>query len=275
MKIIQEIFRQHNLSVVSYEPLHGGDINQVYRVTTDKGDFVLKRNDAIEFPKMFEAEAEGLAALRATNTFIIPDVVGVDSFEQSAFLILEFLPAANPSNWSIFGEQLAALHQHTREVFGFGDNYIGSLPQSNSAATNPVTYFISERLEPQFQLARKSGYAFNTDTLFKRLVDIIPDEPASLIHGDLWSGNYLSTPNGFALIDPAVAYAPREMDVAMMKLFGGFPKVVFEAYDASFPVMPGFDRRLEIWQLYYLLVHLNLFGRAYLSQVNGILNRFG
>ncbi|HET8753258.1 MAG TPA: fructosamine kinase family protein, partial [Salinimicrobium sp.] len=120
------------------------------------------------------------------------------------------------------------------------------------------------------------GFSFqNLDRIFKNISSEIPEEPPALIHGDLWSGNYLVNEKGLpCLIDPAVSFAPREMDLAMMKLFGGFPENVFNIYSEIFPVQPKFESRISLWQLYYLLVHLNIFGSSYLPSVTGILQRF-
>ena len=128
---------------------------------------------------------------------------------------------------------------------------------------------------PQFNLAKEKGYEFkNLQAFYKKVRGIIPNEKPSLIHGDLWSGNYLKTDRGFALIDPAVAYSLREMDLAMMKLFGGFPKEAFAAYEANFSLAKAYTSRIELFQLYYLLVHLNLFGSGYLAGVRRCINNY-
>ncbi|HER40768.1 MAG TPA: fructosamine kinase, partial [Salinimicrobium catena] len=161
--------------------------------------------------------------------------------------------------------------------FGFhAPNYIGSLPQYNHHHDSAADFYIQERLEPQFRMALDAGYAFHgLEKIFQVFSEMIPKEAPALIHGDLWSGNYISNEQGLpCLIDPAVSYGPREMDLAMMKLFGGFPEEVFDQYDSLFPVEPGFKDRIEMWQLYYLLVHLNIFGSSYLGQVKNILTRF-
>lgn len=182
------------------------------------------------------------------------------------------------SFWEKFARDLAKLHQVTQPTFGLDhDNYIGSLPQYNTSKTQKAAEFYIEcRLEPQFRLAEKNGYSFKAlDRFYKHLESHIPEEPPALIHGDLWGGNYMIIRKAEpALIDPAVAFAPREMDLAMMKLFGGFPPETFLHYQAHFPLEKNWKKRLEIWQLYYLLVHLNLFGAGYLSPVKRILKKF-
>lgn len=239
---------------------------------------VIKINRSDEFPKMFEKEAHGLNLLRETQTFKIPEVFGVGEISHHSYLLMEYLPSTSKSKdfWLKFSHNLAGLHQHHQEVYGLEiDNYIGSLPQHNSSqTTHPVEFFIENRIQPQIDLAHQKGFELvSPNRFYKNLESIIPLEKASLIHGDLWSGNYLCSAEP-VLIDPAVAYASREMDLAMMKLFGGFPSEVFEQYQQLFPLHPEWEKRMEIWQLYYLLVHLNLFGINYLSSVNRIISNY-
>ncbi|GLB49008.1 hypothetical protein Y10_13760 [Neptunitalea sp. Y10] len=179
---------------------------------------------------MFEAESVGLGLLKKTNCIVIPEVYSTGQLESTSYIIMEHIVTESPSSsfWEDFGQQLALLHKKEHSVFGLEtDNYIGSLPQYNKGNyTKAPEFYIEKRLEPQFQMAAKNGFTFgNLHTFYKNIKAEIPDEPASLIHGDLWSGNYLVNQNGNpCLIDPAVAYAPREMDIAMMHLFGGFQK---------------------------------------------------
>jgi fructosamine-3-kinase len=135
---------------------------------------------------------------------------------------------------------------------------------------------LNERLIPQLKLAKDRGFDLAvTNQFLKKVSEIVPDEAPALVHGDLWNGNYLTDETGApVLIDPAVAYASRETDLAMMQLFGGFPAEVYKMYDEIFPMKPNWKERLPLWQLYYLLVHLNLFGRGYLAQVTSIIKRF-
>ena len=179
--------------------------------------------------------------------------------------------------WEVFGEQLANLHQKTSSFFGYkNDNYIGTLPQYNAKKYSASAFYITQRLEPQFTLAAQKGFSFsNIDTFYKVIEEKIPDEPSSLIHGDLWSGNFIIDNKGFpCLIDPVIAYAPREMDIAMMHLFGGFDQELFNVYQEIFPLTKDWKTRIPLWQLYYVLVHLNLFGSSYYHQVNSILSRY-
>lgn len=274
-----EIASRHDLNFLSEKPLSGGDINDVFMLKCAEGNFVAKINKTDKFPNMFKAEAKGLSLLKSSKSFRIPEIVGTGNIENSSYLLMEYIPAGQPSHdfWKVFAVKLSSLHKSTNDSFGLNyDNYIGSLPQQNNWCNSASEFYISQRLEPQFKIAIDNGYYFNKlDLFFKNIVNEIPNESPSLIHGDLWSGNYLALKNGQpALIDPAIAYAPREMDIAMMKLFGGFPEETFTHYNTSFPLIEGWAQRISLWQLFYLLVHLNLFGRSYLPQVKNIVTQF-
>ena len=278
-EIIQKIAETEGFSLTGASPLSGGSINKVYRLDTSEGKKVLKVNTAGKFPGMFQAEEEGLRELRKSKTVDVPKVFSRGEIAGTAYLLMEYKAEApqKPDFWSRLAADLAALHKTTQPKFGFhGPNYIGSLPQYNHHHDSAADFYIQERLEPQFRMALDAGYAFHgLEKIFQVFTEMIPKEAPALVHGDLWSGNYISNEQGLpCLIDPAVSYGPREMDLAMMKLFGGFPEEVFDQYDSLFPVEPGFKDRIEMWQLYYLLVHLNIFGSSYLGQVKNILTRF-
>jgi fructosamine-3-kinase len=264
-------------------PLQGGDINDVYLLKTNKGSFVVKINSSSRFPEMFSREAEGLELLRNTKTFRLPKVIMVEQLDDMAALVLEFIPQAVASTaiWEKFGQQLAQLHQHSQEYFGLeSDNYIGALAQDNQPSSSWPAFYITQRLYPQIELAlaqnrmdKPTGKAFHK--LFAVLPELLPEEKPALIHGDLWNGNYLiDDADNIVLIDPAVSYANREMDLAMTDLFGGFPPRFYEAYQDAFPTPKGLEERIKIYQLYYLLVHLNLFGSSYLSAIQRIISKY-
>lgn len=279
-KLIEEIGKSEGFEISKITPLSGGSINEVFLVSDSLQERVIKINKASRFPGMFEAEKKGLETLRSTDTFCVPEVYSQAVINGFSYLLMEFLPSGSQNSgfWNHFAENLASLHKTTAPEFGFSsDNYIGSLPQFNDARRTAADFYISQRLEPQLKLATNNGFRFQgLKVMLKKLGEAIPPEPPSLLHGDLWSGNYLVTQKGLsALIDPAICYGPREMDLAMMKLFGGFPQAVFDRYSELFPLSPGFSERVPLWQLYYLLVHLNIFGSSYLPSVNLIIEGFG
>ncbi|TXD81417.1 fructosamine kinase family protein [Subsaximicrobium wynnwilliamsii] len=265
-----------SLRITSAEALSGGDINEVYLLKTNSDYFVVKLNAVNKFPDMFEKESAGLKALRDTETIDIPEVLSYGDFEAHTYLIMAYRKegAKQPDFWEGFGTQLADLHQHSNARFGFeADNYYGSLPQYNDYCDSAHAFYIEQRLKPQFKLARDNGYEFkHLDAFYKQLESLIPDEKPALLHGDLWSGNYLTNSKGEpCLVDPAVAYGPREMDLAMMRLFGGFDPLLFQAYDAAFSLEPAWKDRIKLWQLYYILGHVNLFGGHYYAQAKTII----
>ena len=277
--ILNKIAEEHNLNNAQFSRLTGGDINDVFLITSEEKKQVVKINNAEKFPGMFEAEKAGLETLQKPKVIDVPNVLGIGEIENTSYLLLEFKESAakSPTFWKDFGKQMAALHKTTSEEFGFNqDNYIGSLPQQNNASTSAADFYISERLDPQLKMAKDRGYDLGvTKSFFSNISAIIPDEKPALIHGDLWGGNYLVNGNGDpCLIDPATAFAPREMDLSMMQLFGGFEKELFNSYKKEFPLESGFEERIPLWQLYYLLIHLNLFGAGYKAQVTSIIKQF-
>lgn len=275
-EVLNRIAEDQNIELSKSTRLTGGDINDVFKLATADGDYAVKINDAAKFPHMFQREAEALDKMRATNSFRIPRVQGRGEVNGRSYLLLEFLSSGKKQTnfWPDFGEKLAKMHGQTADYFGLDhDNYIAELPQYNkSQLIDAAEFYITYRLEPQFKIARDKGFSFpQLDGFFKNLMNEIPREKPALIHGDLWGGNYMTGPQGSpVLIDPALAYAPREMDIGMMNLFGGFPAEVFDCYSSRFPLEDNWQNRLDIWQLYYLLVHLNLFGEMYHGSVQRI-----
>ena len=241
-------------------------------------------------PGVFGLEAEGLQAIRSTAAFKVPDVIGVgetegQSEQRTQFLVLEYIPPAPRSKnfFETFGRQLAQMHQanHQESRFGFSsDNFIGSTPQKNTWHTDWVEFFATQRLEFQLKLANGSNLATpelnkGCDKLILQLDRFIgSSEPPALLHGDLWSGNYLISQDGNpVLIDPAAYFGARECEFGMIKLFGGFNSQFYDAYNEAYPLSDGWEQRTEIYQLYHLLNHLNLFGTSYLPQCLQILRK--
>ncbi|MGA9326695.1 MAG: fructosamine kinase family protein [Salegentibacter sp.] len=278
-EIIQNIAKENQLKIERISALSGGDINDVFLLSSAAEKFVVKLNKAEKFPGMFEAEKAGLEALAKPEVIDVPKPLATGKSGSYSYLLLEYRETGRKNNdfWELFGRQLARLHSNSAEDFGFSqDNYIGSLPQYNKKKASASEFYITQRLKPQIEMAQSKGYNLgNIDSFLKNISHLIPEEAPALVHGDLWNGNYLVNSVGMpCLIDPAVAYAPREMDLGMMKLFGGFDEKLFSSYKEEFPLEPGFEERIPLWQLYYLLVHLNLFGTGYLGQVTGIIRDF-
>lgn len=269
--------------ILRLKPVAGGDINQALMLETSAKRFFLKVNTAPQASRMFEAEASGLALLAASKTIRTPEVLGFSDSPDGAFLLLEYIePGFRPGGfWEKFGAALAELHRHSANNFGLeSDNFIGSLPQSNQRYETWPDFYVNERLKPQLDIANQKNRLQSTDfqifeRLFYRLPELCPTELPALVHGDLWSGNFLCDSNGQpVLIDPATSYSHREMDLAMSRLFGGFDRTFFRSYEQAWPLAPGFEQRLPVYQLYYLLVHVNLFGGGYVDSVRSILKQF-
>lgn len=232
---------------------------------------------------MFEFESRGLNLLRDTKVIDIPEVIGFGEEADNQFLILSFILENTPSKhyWAKLGRQLAKLHRTTSNFYGLDhNNYIGSLQQSNQQDESWVNFFIEHRLKVQVKLAADSGFFESAwlrrfETFYVMLFALIPEERPSLLHGDLWSGNVMINEKGDpCLVDPAVYYGHREADLAMTKLFEVFNRGFYDAYEEEFPLLTGHSDRVDIYNLYPLLVHLNLFGPAYLSRIKAILGNF-
>jgi fructosamine-3-kinase len=267
--------------------IFGGDINQAAQITCNSAAYFVKWH-AQAPPRMFPAEAQGLRLMGATDTIRVPAVIaqGDETGDCPAFLVLEWIDigtkhGAGRDTMTRFGEQLAAMHRHRASLHGLDhDNFIGRLPQPNTQTARWAEFYRDHRIGHQMELARSLGrLPKRREDLLTRLMDRLPDLldddiPASLMHGDLWGGNYLVDTGGSAvLIDPAVCYGHREMDLAMSELFGGFSKAFYTAYQTAYPT-PGYEDRRALYQLYYILVHLNLFGESYGGRVDSLAARY-
>ncbi len=271
------------------EPVGGGCIANATRLDASGGTFFLKWADG-EAGRTFEAEAAGLRALRAAGSLlVVPEVAEAEDAAGSepGFLLTDWVEAGQPDGpfWTGFGEALAALHRHTEQEGRYGferANFIGRLPQTNDWRAGWPDFFRSQRLAPQIERARssgrwRSGWDALADRLLVRLGDLLPADPsASILHGDLWSGNFIAAATGrAALIDPAAYFGHREADLAMTELFGGFDGRFYDAYRAAWPLEPGYAERREVYNLYHLVNHLNHFGAGYAGGVERVLRRFG
>lgn len=284
MNHVREVLNAAGLSQMDVERVSGGDINEAYKVYNHHQQFFLKLNDATAFPGMFQQEALGLQTLAENSRFIVPQVMQYGTAGSKQYLLLQWIersPAA-ADYWKRMGEQLAELHHHAHTHAGFtNDNYIGSLVQPNTPMENWAEFYAAQRLQPVVEKlvqvhafsAREQQFAF---CLYERLSDIFPNEKHALLHGDLWGGNHFPNENGLpVLIDPAVYYGHREMDIGMTSLFGGFSKEFYEAYHYHYPLESLWQQRLQLTQLYPLLVHAVLFGGHYVSESAQILMKFG
>lgn len=273
----------YHISVQNELSVSGGSISSASRVSTSRGELFLKWNDDVP-GNFFEKEADGLKLLQAAGTNLrIPKVeaVGLPGDGTPGFLLMEYIESGRSGDSEQFGAELARLHQEKETEFGLNENnYIGSLPQCNQKHSDWVSFFSEERIKPQLRMAVDSGKMNASDLqkwarLSSGLSDLLPTTKPSLVHGDLWSGNYLFDIHGRAvLIDPAVYYGHPEMDLAFSKMFGGFSAEFYSGYESVNPLENGFDERMPIYNLYPLLVHVNLFGGHYVSQTKSVLDRF-
>lgn len=283
LKNIPEIKYGATQHIDSVFNISGGSINDAYKIQSASGSFFLKINEAAKYPGMFETEAKGLSILEETSCIGIPCVIATGQEQEEQFILMEFIHSGKPRTdfHFEFGKSLAKLHKNSSTHFGLDhDNFIGSLPQRNKQHTNWTDFFINERIEPMVKMAIDSGAASKhlapkTEKLFGKLPEIFPVEAPALLHGDLWSGNYMcGLENKSWIFDPAVYYGHREMDIAMTRLFGGFSDDFYNGYVDEFPLEKGWEQRVDIFNLYPLLVHVNLFGGHYVFDVERILERF-
>lgn len=257
--------------VVEVRPLGGGDIHEVYKVACEDEDYVIKVNHSVMPADVFRLEAEGLRSLRNTGFLVVPEVVGAVVDGETTALVLEYIRPGK-GNIEGFGIRLAEHHRQRQNKFGGEkDNYIGRLPQKNSTCETWEEFFSECRIHPLVKGLRDEGTLSGSesrvfDELVHRTSVIVPEEAPALLHGDLWSGNVVAGTDEHYVIDPAVYAGHREMDLAMMKLFGGFPEVVFERYHETYPLEQSWQSRVGFHQIYPLLVHARLFGGLYVRQ---------
>jgi fructosamine-3-kinase len=263
--------------------VHGGCINECYQWRGARGQLFVKIA-ASERRSMLEAEAAGLEELAGANAVRVPRVLALGSADDRVYLALEWIDLSSGSSSSaqrMLGEQLARQHRKTAERFGWHrDNTIGSTPQPNAWSDSWPDFFRDSRLRFQLQLAERNGFGGRLQERGRVLLDRVPEffadhrpEP-SLLHGDLWGGNAAADEHGAPVIfDPAVYYGDREADLAMTRLFGGFSAAFYSAYEAAWPLPASARLRIDLYNLYHVLNHLNLFGGGYLGQAESMIER--
>lgn len=273
-----------NDAIQSYHSVSGGDINEAYYVRTHEQEFFVKLNRVVT-AAFFEFEKRGLEEIRDSQTIAVPDVYGVVTDEESGIpmLWLEWVEGRKHAETEVYlGERLAGMHQVTKPQFGLdGQSFIGRLEQENTLSDSWLAYYRDYRLAGQLELGRNQGTikGDRERKLVKMLENLdcwVPDKPeSSLLHGDLWGGNWMAGEEGVPfLIDPSVLYGDHEFEIAFTKLFGGFSDRFYDAYTSVFPLSDSYRDTEPVYQLYYLLVHLNMFGESYGGSVDRTLERY-
>lgn len=269
-------------TIKNIQKIHGGSINESYKIETTKSVYFMKYQSDPP-PNFFYREKNGLQIIRDTQTISVPHVYYYSDEKKSAFLLLEWVHGEKTQKTeSLLGERLAKMHATKNEKHGFQeDTYIGILPQPNELFTNWVEYYRHKRIQAQFDVGRKQNliYGKREQKLEKIIIDLdkwIPENvSASLLHGDLWGGNWICGDQGIPyLIDPSILYGDRHFELAFTELFGGFSTEFYDAYQEAYPIAAYYDDVKRLYQLYYLLVHLNLFGEMYGNQVDSILDYY-
>ena len=268
----------------SHRPVSGGCINQAYMMSCrDGSDFFVKLNDA-NAQAMFDAELSGLQTMHDSHSIRVPQAYCSGSNKRHAYIVMQALKLGHATDASMrkFGESLAAMHRCTEQQGRFGwdrDNTIGSTEQKNRWHNDWVSFWRDNRLGFQLKLAADNGYRGQLQQDGEKLLTLLPalfnGSPApSMLHGDLWSGNYAVCDDGEAVIfDPAFYYGDRESDIAMTELFGGFPANFYAAYNDSFPLPEEYSIRKTLYNSYHIINHLNLFGSSYLRQAESMMQR--
>jgi len=267
-------------TIQRFSSVGGGCINTAYRIESDAQNYFVKFNSKNKL-SMFEAEAEGLTEIANANSVRVPLPICTGVVEQQSYIVMEYLNLIGRGSMTEFAEQLAAMHRNTHSLYGWHrDNTIGSTPQNNSQNDNWQTFWNEQRLGFQLSLAKQNGANKRLLDKGERIQACLASffksyaPQASLLHGDLWSGNYAFTDGGEPVIfDPATYYGDREADIAMTELFGGFSPTFYEHYQTLWPLDDGYPLRKNLYNLYHILNHFNMFGGGYESQAEGLCDR--
>jgi len=277
-----------DVSVKKKQAVHGGDANDAYKLYLSNGEALFLKTNSISNEDFFRAEAEGVAAISTTGTIRVPNIHAIGTDDGYSFLLMEFIERAVPKKdfWEKLGTGLADMHQADTSSFvtdgKYGldkDNYIGAGKQKNTPKSGWIEFFSECRLRPQFELASRyfdGSLIKKTNWLLDNLDRFLyePEKP-SLLHGDLWAGNFMSDETGQPmLIDPAIYVGCSEADIAMTELFGGFDRKFYNSYFKAMGDIPGYKDRRDLYNLYHLTNHLNLFGSTYLSGVVMTIERY-
>ncbi len=284
--IIQQGLHQigDHSSISEIRQVSGGDINQAFYVKTEAKDYFMKGNQNVP-PHFFKAEADGLELIRQTDTISVPAVHYYDEPEKGApgILIMDWINGEKQANTpEMLGTRLAQMHQYEASAYGLNQStFVGTIPQENEWCDTWTEYYRNYRLRPQMELAvQKNRLDPNRHQRLDQLITLlerwIPEKPsASLLHGDLWGGNWMAGSGGEPfLIDPSIVYGDPAFELAFTELFGGFPDPFYKAYQETSPLPDNYDETQPLYQLFYLLVHLNLFGETYGPSVDRILARY-
>ncbi|MCR4591398.1 MAG: fructosamine kinase family protein [Lachnospiraceae bacterium] len=286
-KVITDHFG-NNVLIEGKRGVSGGDINAAYLLTLSDGNKLFLKENSVKNADFFRAETEGLKAIRNTGCIRVPETIANGVYGNTAFLLMEYAGAGARKSafWEDFANALADMHEADASSYTPGgkygftdDNYIGAGCQKNSVRSEWVLFFRDCRLLPQFERAKpylSPDDCRKMDSLLQNLDKFLPEpEHPSLLHGDLWGGNYITGPDGNAwLIDPAVYVGHAEADIAMTELFGGFSAAFYRAYEERGLIQPGYGGRRDLYNLYHMLNHLNLFGGSYLGAVRRIISSY-
>ncbi|HEX5766532.1 MAG TPA: fructosamine kinase family protein [Woeseiaceae bacterium] len=278
---LKQALRKQGIAIADAKPraVGGGDIGSAWKVPTDREPVFLKTGPR-EFLEIFSAEAEGLEELGSANAVRVPAVLAFGLAGSDAYIALEWLDLGGRDTAAaiLLGRQLALQHRNLDERFGWHrDNMIGTTPQLNDRDDDWIRFFRERRLLVQLQLAESNGFGgelLQEGARLARNLDLLFDGYApvpSLLHGDLWGGNWSSVAGEPVIFDPAVYYGDRESDLAMTRLFGGFGSGFYRAYEDEWPLARGHEKRVALYQLYHVLNHLNMFGVAYLSRAMSLI----